>query len=891
MDNLVEVKDLSNQIEHIEEAPIYAGPYSRVYQHLLPNLTIDPSRRSPSKSFSLLGARSASYINQLENITGEDGMGDAEPSEYLAILRANILIDESGVPKICDFGLVRLFLEAGQTGFTTTSEHTGTMRYLSPELVAGNPVSTASDIYALGCIGLEFIFSLAPYRNRVKCPPVLILLDISNGVPPVERPLDLDDTMEGVWSTLELCLRRDLTQRPPISNVLSLMTPWSLARWNKSNLYIELHSNRQEDSFQNSTSLSKVEESQPDLPQKQLSGSPVDNSHSFSLDLAGVFRPGGVRDPVMWIPQTFEESPPAIQEGTSHSSSIAIPNASQDSQQQLEEENGENKAGVDRNEEKNVDLELMAMSSGSGSVGTSASLLAKSLQMFSERPPSTGVDFFRDHSNRPRSAIVGQHVMLSQSLQDEGVQFDGTRRPSPPSIHQQFQAEREQQELQDQQMLQSLMQLHQLLPQQQQQQQHEQQQQQLYAARLHAPSSAVKEQWQGGMRSALPTGFPRRVRKTSFDHTVGRDGEGAGNGPRDLGRHQVDGRPVPPPASKLEMRRASIQLEESLRNGSQEQSMIGASADLQGNAEPHSPFVTHGFSLPNADRLFLNNDLSASMPFGRLGIPGIDFPYGHPLARSATATGPVDFPRAREDGRAGGEIADNFDADPYDFADDVDPTIQIASAAAAAAIHESIERFADAAAGGALLPSSFDDGFDATGMGMHKPKPIDLTKPARLRSGNLLATNLASTSSDSDGSRVPRGSRLSRLVANLASTSSDSGGSGARRGSRLSRLAANLAPRSSDRDGYGTRRFRKLGNSVANLARTSSHGDGSPFPIVEPLNLQHAQKKAEMDAPMKTRTSPLLLEPVDRSFAFLSETIWWRIWEEAVKHNNHPAHP
>ncbi|KAG8804890.1 hypothetical protein FRC17_005848 [Serendipita sp. 399] len=257
------------------------------------------------------------------------------------------------------------------------------------------------------------------------------------------------------------------------------------------------------------------------------------------------------------------------------------------------------------------------------------------------------------------------------------------------------------------------------LLQQQQQQQHEQQQQQLYAAGFQAPSSAVEEQWQGGMRSALPTGFPRRVRKTSFDHTVGRDGEGAGNGPRDLGRHQVDGRPVPPPASKLEMRRASIQLEESLRNGSQEQSIIAANADLQGNVEPHSPFVTHGFSLPNADRLFLNNDLSASMPFGRLGIPGIDFPYGHPLARSATATGPVDFPRAREDGRAGDEIADNFDADPYAFADEVDPTIQIASAAAAAAIDESVERFASAAAGGALLPSSFDDGFDATGMGMH----------------------------------------------------------------------------------------------------------------------------------------------------------------------------
>ena len=40
----------------------------------------------------------------------------------------------------------------------TTSEHTGTARYLAPELAAtdetGYP-TTASDVYALGCLGLE----------------------------------------------------------------------------------------------------------------------------------------------------------------------------------------------------------------------------------------------------------------------------------------------------------------------------------------------------------------------------------------------------------------------------------------------------------------------------------------------------------------------------------------------------------------------------------------------------------------------------------------------------------------------------------------------------------------------------------------------------------------
>jgi serine/threonine protein kinase len=44
------------------------------------------------------------------------------------------------------------------SGMTTTSEHTGTTRYLAPELVASEesvPPTLASDVYALGCLGLE----------------------------------------------------------------------------------------------------------------------------------------------------------------------------------------------------------------------------------------------------------------------------------------------------------------------------------------------------------------------------------------------------------------------------------------------------------------------------------------------------------------------------------------------------------------------------------------------------------------------------------------------------------------------------------------------------------------------------------------------------------------
>ena len=57
---------------------------------------------------------------------------------------------------ICDFGLAQIYLEKGHTGMTTSSEHTGTPRYLAPELVGDTPTypTTTSDVYALGCLGL-----------------------------------------------------------------------------------------------------------------------------------------------------------------------------------------------------------------------------------------------------------------------------------------------------------------------------------------------------------------------------------------------------------------------------------------------------------------------------------------------------------------------------------------------------------------------------------------------------------------------------------------------------------------------------------------------------------------------------------------------------------------
>jgi len=72
--------------------------------------------------------------------------------------KLNILIDDQRNPRLCDFGISCMLTQPGTTGLTTTSPHHGTERYLSYELVVSEDAcspTTASDVYALACIGLE----------------------------------------------------------------------------------------------------------------------------------------------------------------------------------------------------------------------------------------------------------------------------------------------------------------------------------------------------------------------------------------------------------------------------------------------------------------------------------------------------------------------------------------------------------------------------------------------------------------------------------------------------------------------------------------------------------------------------------------------------------------
>jgi len=77
---------------------------------------------------------------------------------------ANILIDDSGLLKIVDFG-VAAAAKSGDTQLTKTGYVIGSPKYMAPEQILGKKVDERADIYSLGVILYEMLAGTPPYSR------------------------------------------------------------------------------------------------------------------------------------------------------------------------------------------------------------------------------------------------------------------------------------------------------------------------------------------------------------------------------------------------------------------------------------------------------------------------------------------------------------------------------------------------------------------------------------------------------------------------------------------------------------------------------------------------------------------------------------------------------
>jgi serine/threonine protein kinase len=73
----------------------------------------------------------------------------------------NILFDHDRA-RLADFGLARSDQDAERTALTATGTTAGTLAYLAPELLRGDPATPASDVYALGVVAFQGLTGRLP---------------------------------------------------------------------------------------------------------------------------------------------------------------------------------------------------------------------------------------------------------------------------------------------------------------------------------------------------------------------------------------------------------------------------------------------------------------------------------------------------------------------------------------------------------------------------------------------------------------------------------------------------------------------------------------------------------------------------------------------------------
>lgn len=87
----------------------------------------------------------------------------AEGLVHRDVKPANILLDRQGGAFITDFGLAK---DSRGSVLTRPGQALGSPHYMAPEQIRGEQVSSASDIYSLGCVVYECISGASPFARE-----------------------------------------------------------------------------------------------------------------------------------------------------------------------------------------------------------------------------------------------------------------------------------------------------------------------------------------------------------------------------------------------------------------------------------------------------------------------------------------------------------------------------------------------------------------------------------------------------------------------------------------------------------------------------------------------------------------------------------------------------
>ncbi|HRX20391.1 MAG TPA: protein kinase [Syntrophomonadaceae bacterium] len=117
----------------------------------------------------------------------------------------NILITNSGIVKVADFGIAQAI---SKKTLTFNGHIVGTVHYIAPEQAKGEPVTPATDIYSLGCVLYEMLTGNVPFDAES---PLTVVLKHIHDEPAMPRSLNPE-----IPAGLENVILRALEKNPAL---------------------------------------------------------------------------------------------------------------------------------------------------------------------------------------------------------------------------------------------------------------------------------------------------------------------------------------------------------------------------------------------------------------------------------------------------------------------------------------------------------------------------------------------------------------------------------------------------------------------------------------------------------------------------------------------------